>query len=130
MIRLAKIGVVSAVLAATSLTAVTPAAARDNTGVAVIAGIVGLGLGAAIASDHPHYRQTQYYYDQTPQTYYYPQQSYGYSSGYGYGDGYGSRERYWEQRRAQDARQRQWERERYAHRRDRDDDYRGYGSGY
>ncbi len=146
MMKLAKIGIASAVLATSSLAAVTPAAARDNTGVAVVAGIIGLGLGAAIASDHPHYRPTQYY-DGAPQVYH-PQQGYGYGngynngygygSGYAYGNGYNSSERYWAQRRAQEARQRQWERQRYAHRRDRDDDdgygydnrgY-GYGSGY
>ena len=125
MNKLAKIGIASSVLAATSLTAVTPAAARDHTGVAIAAGIIGLGLGAAIASDQPHYRQSQYYYDQTPRTYYHPPQNYGdgygYGSGYGYGNayaygsgygnGYASRERYWEQRRDEEARRRQWERQ-------------------
>lgn len=119
MNKLAKIGIASSVLAATSLTAVTPAAARDDTGVAIAAGIIGLGLGAAIASDQPHYRQSQYYYDQTPRTYYHPPQNYGYGYGYGnayaygsgYGNGYASRERYWEQRRDEEARRRQWERQ-------------------
>ena len=138
MNKFAKIGAASVLLAATSLTAVTPAAARDSTGVAVVAGIIGLGLGAAIASDHPHYRQSQYY-DQTPQVYY-PQQNYGYGYGdrgsygydgsYAYGNGYGSRERYWAQRREQEARQRAWERQRYEQSRDRDGYDRGYGYGY
>lgn len=152
MNKLAKIGIVSAVLAATSLTAVTPAAARDNGGVAVVAGIIGLGLGAAIASDHPHYRQTQYYYDRTPQPYYsqpqygyggqpygygqqqYAQPQYGYGNSYAYGSGYardrgygyesdGQRAHYYDRRRGEDVRQRDRDRDRSDQRRsDRDDD--------
>ncbi|WP_260927543.1 hypothetical protein [Novosphingobium sp. 9] len=59
---LTKIGL-STVLAATALTAVTPAMAqpyrhRDNTGIAIGAGILGLAVGAAIAD-----RGDRYYYD-------------------------------------------------------------------
>lgn len=49
----------AAVLAAGTLGAAAPAQARVSTGVAVASGLLGLGVGAAIASDHPH----RYYYD-------------------------------------------------------------------
>jgi hypothetical protein len=55
-----------------------PAAAHDDAAAAVAAGILGLGMGAAIASDHPHYRRHYYYtppppvaYFASPPVYYY-----------------------------------------------------------
>jgi hypothetical protein len=55
--------ILAAVAAATMITGTVglaaPAEARVSTGVAVGAGLLGLGVGAAIASDHPHH----YYYD-------------------------------------------------------------------
>ena len=49
-----------ATLAAGTIGMAAPAQARVSTGTAVAAGILGLGVGAAIASDHPHRR---YYND-------------------------------------------------------------------
>jgi hypothetical protein len=61
------------VLAATALTSATPAMARDHyhrggdrAGTAVAVGVVGLALGAIIASsanDHDRYRDSRYYRD-------------------------------------------------------------------
>jgi len=126
MISLIKAGVGSMLIGASVLAAVQPAQARDSSGVAVAVGLIGFGVGAAIASDRPHYREVQYgsgYYDR-PQTYYYPQQ---------YGRGYRSddrlewqRQRYWEQRRWQEQRRRQWEGDRWQHRQYDDDDGDGY----
>ena len=87
-------------LAATSVAVVQPAQARDHTGTAVVAGIIGLGVGAALASDHRGYdrgySQGGYYYSDYPAGYYAPSYSYGYaqpygysSYGYDYGRGYG-----------------------------------------
>ncbi|MBV9841314.1 MAG: hypothetical protein JOY99_07240 [Sphingomonadaceae bacterium] len=123
--KLLKAGVAAAVLGTTSLAAVQPAQAHDDTGIAVAAGILGLGVGAVIASDHPHYRQVQYDYYQQPQVYY--QQEYSYRDGYGQSPDW-QRQRYWEQRRWQEARQRQWERQRWEHRgwHHYDDDDDGY----
>jgi hypothetical protein len=39
---------------------VAPAEAHVSTGVAIGAGLLGLGVGAAIASDHPHYYRGYY----------------------------------------------------------------------
>ncbi|MBV9841778.1 MAG: hypothetical protein JOY99_09655 [Sphingomonadaceae bacterium] len=51
-----KTAAAASLVAATSLAAVQPAQAHVGAGTAVVAGILGLGVGAAIASDHPHYR--------------------------------------------------------------------------
>ena len=69
-------GIIAATaLAATGMVAAQPAQARDHTGVAIAAGIIGLGVGAAIASsDGPRYSQVDYYGGGYP--------------GYGYGGGY------------------------------------------
>jgi hypothetical protein len=65
----------AALLAGSSLAGTAPAEARDHTGTAVAAGLIGLGIGAAIvASDH-HDR-------------YYSDRSYGSNYGYGYDSGY------------------------------------------
>ena len=73
-------------LAATGIAAVQPAEAHDNTGAAVAAGIIGLGVGAAIASERPYYAPAGYYgvgYDY-PAYYYGVPYPYDYSYGYGY----------------------------------------------
>lgn len=69
--------VAAAVLGATSIAAVQPAEARDHTGVAVAAGIIGLGVGAAIASDRSRYNEGYYGSGYEP----------AYAPGY-YGQGY------------------------------------------
>ncbi len=82
--------VLGATLAATALTAAAPAEARhygrrgnDGAGVAVVAGILGLGIGAAIASssdrDHRYDRRDRYYRDQSYD---------GYPDNYDYRDSY------------------------------------------
>lgn len=96
-------GIVAAtVLAGSSLAVTAPADARyhhGNGNTALVAGIVGLGVGAAIASDHGYGRSGGYYgYDSGPEyyapAYYGGGYSYGYSpvyyGGYGYYD-YGRR---------------------------------------
>jgi len=85
MTNLVKKGVLAATLAASALVASAPAEARpyyghrgggDDAAIAIGAGVIGLALGAAIASDHndryyddgyyyPRYR-TQYYYNSYP----------------------------------------------------------------
>ncbi|MBW8744786.1 MAG: hypothetical protein JF628_10650 [Sphingomonas sp.] len=59
----------AALLAGSSLAGTAPAEARDHTGTAILAGIIGLGVGAAIASSDHHDR----YYDNG-----------GYDGSYGY----------------------------------------------
>lgn len=88
--------IAASALAATSVAAIQPAQARDNTGVAVAAGIIGLGVGAALASDRGGYGRGGYYYDSYPAYsypssygYYAPAYSYGYGYGYDRGYGYG-----------------------------------------
>jgi hypothetical protein len=81
--------IAASALAATSVAVVQPAQARDNTGVAVAAGIIGLGVGAALASDHRGYNRGYGggYYNDYP-AYNYPS-SYGYyAPAYSYGYGY------------------------------------------
>jgi len=87
-----KIGLAAA-LGATALVTATPASAQhyyrhrgDNTaGVAAVAGIAGLAIGAAIASDHDRYRD-RYYYDRGyPRDYdvrYYRERGYYPNDGY------------------------------------------------
>ena len=53
MFKLAKLALGTAVAAGLMIATTTPADAHDDAGVAIAAGIIGLGLGAAIASDHP-----------------------------------------------------------------------------
>lgn len=84
---------VAAILAGSTVAATAPAQADRGTG-ALLAGIAGIAIGAAIASDHPHgrYRTEPIGYDAPPPaTYagygYAP--AYGYDRGYGYGYGYG-----------------------------------------
>ena len=100
--------VAAALLLGGSLTAIQPAEAHDRTGVAVVAGLVGLGIGAAIVSGHSHPTRVQYDeapfpppppsygYDAPPpeQGYYAPPPpppgyGYGYSRSSNYGYGYG-----------------------------------------
>src|SRR5580704_1860214 len=62
---------VAGLVAASTVGVMQPAAAHADPGVAVAAGILGLGIGAAIASDHPRYHR-QYYYGPPPGAYYAP----------------------------------------------------------
>ena len=77
-----KKSILAATLAATALATTSPAMARDyyyrghdnNTAaIAIGAGVVGLALGAIIASDHDHDRYRERYYDR----------GYAYAPGYG-----------------------------------------------
>ena len=53
---------IAGALAATAIVGATaPAEAHVDSGVAVASGLLGLGVGAAIASDHPHYYGGGYY---------------------------------------------------------------------
>ncbi|WP_445192100.1 hypothetical protein ACT009_16290 [Sphingomonas sp. Tas61C01] len=106
-------------LAATAITAAAPADAQRWRGGrhyhrgggnaaagALLGGIVGLGVGAAIASsnrdryydrggyDRGYYDRGGYGYAPPPRAYY----DRGYGNGYGYGDGYDYRPRCWTQR--------------------------------
>ena len=89
--------VLTALLAGSSLVGTAPAEARyrhDGSGAALAAGIIGLGIGAAIASDHRGYEPAGYGYDYAPTSYYVESPVYyggGYNYGYGrpyYGGGY------------------------------------------
>jgi hypothetical protein len=119
----------AALLAGSTLAATAPAEARDHTGTAVAAGLIGLGIGAAIvASDHSDryysdrgYGNYGYGYDSG---YYAPSYSYGVTYGRGYGDrgyyggrGYDRHDRRWDDRGGYD-------RGRDYDRHDRDDDRR------
>jgi|KBSMisStaDraftv2_1062788.scaffolds.fasta_scaffold06059_8 hypothetical protein len=79
----------AALLAGSSLAGTAPAEARDHTGTAILAGIIGLGVGAAIASsDHQdrYYSNDGYYsgngYGYDAPANYYVQPSYGYGVTY------------------------------------------------
>jgi len=64
--------VTAATLAAGTIGIAAPAQARVSTGTAVAAGILGLGVGAAIASDHPRrYYDDGYYAPPPPAPVYY-----------------------------------------------------------
>jgi hypothetical protein len=79
--------IAAALLAGGSLAGTAPAQAHDRTGTAIVAGIIGLGIGAAIASDHHGYRSDAYYgggYDYAPSGYYAQSPAY-YGGGYSYG---------------------------------------------
>jgi len=53
---------IAGALSATAIAGLAaPAEARVGDGVAVASGLLGLGVGAAIASDHPHYYNGGYY---------------------------------------------------------------------
>ena len=70
--KLGKLTVAGGIALVATLGLAQPAAAHDDAGVAVAAGILGLGVGAAIASDHPHYYHRRYYYAPPPPVAYYP----------------------------------------------------------
>ena len=104
MLKALKIGVMATVAAASLATVAAPAQARDwdgyhrggdATGAAIAGGVIGLALGAAIASsNHPSYDNYSYgYSDYSPAYYgggYYAPTYYGGTSyGYGYNRGYG-----------------------------------------
>lgn len=85
--------VLTALLAGSSLVGTAPAEARyrhDGSGAAIAAGIIGLGIGAAIASDHRGYEDNRGYepagygYDYAPTGYYVESPVYG--GGYSYYD--------------------------------------------
>jgi hypothetical protein len=97
MTSLTKKLALGAVLGATVLTAAAPADAqryrnyrhRDNTGAAVFAGVAGLAIGAALASDH-RYDYDRGYYRQHG---YYPTDGYYYRNDYrGYDNCYTRRQ--------------------------------------
>jgi hypothetical protein len=84
MANLVKKAVLGTVLGASVLTAVAPAAEaqryrryhhRDDTGTAIVAGIAGLAIGAAIASGDRRYDYDRRYYRQRG---YYPTDGYYY----------------------------------------------------
>jgi hypothetical protein len=80
----------AALLAGSSLAGTAPAEARDHTGTAIAAGIIGLGIGAAIASSDHHdryYGNDGYGYGYDAPVNYYAQPAYGYPA-YGYGVSY------------------------------------------
>jgi len=75
----------AALLAGSSLAGTAPAEARDHTGTAILAGIIGLGVGAAIASsDHQdrYYSNDGYGYGYDAPTNYYAQPAYSYGVTY------------------------------------------------
>jgi hypothetical protein len=78
----AKVAIGAALVATATTGLIPPAAARADDGAAVVAGIIGLGIGAAIASDHHYHRHyyNRYYYGRP--SYYY---GYGYAPRYYYG---------------------------------------------
>lgn len=85
MTSIIKKATLGAVLGATVLTAAAPADAqryrhrhRDNTGAAVFAGVAGLAIGAALASDHRYDYDRRYYRDHG----YYPTDGYYYRHDY------------------------------------------------
>jgi hypothetical protein len=111
-------------IAGTTIAATAPAQA-DRGSTAVVAGLIGLGVGAAIASDHhrgyyaepvQYYSAPAYYggYDYNYAPAYYG--SYGYSYGYDRGRHYG-RDRNWRDDRNYDRHDRH---DRRDHDRDRD----------
>jgi len=61
MNRFSKMAVAGALASTACVGMVAPAEARVGTSVAIGAGLLGLGIGAAIASDHPHYYDDGYY---------------------------------------------------------------------
>jgi hypothetical protein len=71
MIKGVKAATAAALLAAGTIGAVAPAEAHGP-GVAIGAGLLGLGIGAAIASDHPHYVQYAPPPTPPPRVYYAP----------------------------------------------------------
>lgn len=98
----------AALLAGSSLAGTAPAEARDHTGTAIAAGIIGLGIGAAIASsDHNdrYYGYDSYGYDAPANYYAAPAYGYGvtydtgyYGRGYYGGRGYDRHDRRWDDR--------------------------------
>ena len=95
----------AALLAGTTLAGTAPAEARDHTGTAIAAGIIGLGIGAAIASSDHHdrvYADGGYDYGYAAPVNYYAAPAYGYDVTYDRGyygrdhyDGRGYDDRGW-----------------------------------
>jgi hypothetical protein len=96
--------IAAALLAGSSLAVTAPAEARDHTGTAIVAGIIGLGIGAAIASDHNdrYYDNAGYGYGYDAPVNYYAVPAYGYGVTYDrgyYGGGhYNRHDRRWDDR--------------------------------
>jgi hypothetical protein len=94
-------GAVTAALLAGSTVAATAPAQADRGSTAVVAGIAGLAIGAAIASNNNNYGGGYYqepvgYYGAAPAYYgggygYAPSYGYAYGGNYGYGNNYGYR---------------------------------------
>jgi len=85
----------AALLAGSSLAGTAPAEARDHSGTAIVAGIIGLGIGAAIASSDHHdryYADNGYDYGYEAPVNYYAEPAYSY--GVTYDRGYYSRDHY------------------------------------
>jgi len=81
--------IAAALIAGSSLAGTAPAEARyhgDHTGTAIAAGLIGLGIGAAIASSdhHDRYYGSDYGYGYDAPANYYAEPTYAYP-GYGYG---------------------------------------------
>ena len=84
--------IAATVLAGTGLAGAAPAQARyhhDNGSTAIVAGILGLGIGAAIASDHGNYGRSGSYYGYDSGPAYYAPAPVTYYGGDYYGGGYG-----------------------------------------
>lgn len=93
MTSIIKKAVLAGALGVTALAASSPADAQryrhyrhhDDTGAAVFAGVAGLAIGAALASDHRYDYDRRYYRDHG----YYPTDGYYYRNDYrAYDDGY------------------------------------------
>ena len=69
--KIARTAAVGGIVLASTLGLVQPAAAHADGGAAVVAGLLGLGVGAAIASDHPRYPPRYYYAPPPPPVVYY-----------------------------------------------------------
>jgi hypothetical protein len=136
--------IAASLIAGSSLAATAPAEARNHTGTALLAGVIGLGIGAAIVSDNHNDRgyyssSSDYYgsgyapnYYATPSVSYYDG-GYGYNSGYGYQRDYGRQYGRGEYNRGGD--RRGWQNDRRGHddwrnrddrRDDRDNDRGGW----
>ena len=90
MTTMFKKAALGAALIASATMAAAPAEARDRwygrnhdrTGTAIVAGVAGLAIGAALASCSRGNYYDRGYYNSYPRGYYYPQQSYYYYNSY------------------------------------------------
>lgn len=72
MRKLATAAIAAGLIATSSTGLIAPAAAHADTGTAVIAGLIGVGIVAAIASSHHHHHRHRYEYTGYPRQYYGP----------------------------------------------------------